>query len=61
MTQRKTSVAWVRERTILTKRPLFVDEVSADCCGERVPRGQRDIPTTVISVFYTGATTFCSK
>jgi hypothetical protein len=36
-----TSVTWVRERTILTKRPL-VGDVSANFCGERVPHGQHD-------------------
>jgi hypothetical protein len=36
------SVAWVREQTISTERPPLVSEVSANFCGERVPRGQRD-------------------
>jgi hypothetical protein len=30
---RTNSVSWVRERTILTYRPLFVGEVSANFCG----------------------------
>jgi hypothetical protein len=36
------SVAWVRERTILTEWPPLVGEVSANFCGNRVPRGQHD-------------------
>jgi hypothetical protein len=36
------SVAWVRERTIPTKRPPLVVEVSADFRGYRVPRSQCD-------------------
>jgi hypothetical protein len=36
------SVARVRELTIPTERPPLVGEVSANFCGERVPRGQRD-------------------
>jgi hypothetical protein len=36
------SVALVRKRTILTERPPLVDEVSANFCRQRVPRGQRD-------------------
>jgi hypothetical protein len=35
-------VVWVWEWTILTERPPLVVEVSADFCGYRVPRGQRD-------------------
>jgi hypothetical protein len=35
-------VAWVRERTIPTKWPPLVGEVSANVCGYRVLRGQRD-------------------
>jgi hypothetical protein len=34
-----------RKQTILTERPPLVGEVSANFCGYRVPRGQRDIPT----------------
>jgi hypothetical protein len=36
------SMALLRKRTILTERPSLVGEVSANFCGERVPRGQRD-------------------
>jgi hypothetical protein len=36
------SVALVRKRTILTERQQLVGEVSANFCGLRVPRGQRD-------------------
>jgi hypothetical protein len=36
------SVALVRERTIPTERPPLVSEVSANVCGHRVSRGQRD-------------------
>jgi hypothetical protein len=36
------SVAWVRERTIPTEWPPLVVEVSANFCGKRMPRGQRD-------------------
>jgi hypothetical protein len=32
----------VRERTIPTERPPLVGEVTANFCGSRVPRGQRD-------------------
>jgi hypothetical protein len=35
-------MALVRERTIPTERPLFVGEVSANFCGRRVFRGQRN-------------------
>jgi hypothetical protein len=35
------SVAWVCERTIPTERPPLVGEVSANLCGQRVPRGKR--------------------
>jgi hypothetical protein len=35
-------VAWVRKRTIPTERPPLVGEVSANFCGRRVSRGQRD-------------------
>jgi hypothetical protein len=34
-------------------RPLIVCEASANFCGLRVPRGQRDIPTAVFSDFLT--------
>jgi hypothetical protein len=32
----------VRERTMPTERPPLVGEVTANLCGFRVPRGQRD-------------------
>jgi hypothetical protein len=32
-TQKKHSMAWVREQTIPTERPPLVDEVSANFCG----------------------------
>jgi hypothetical protein len=32
----------VRERTIPTERPPLVGEVTANVCGYKVPRGQRD-------------------
>jgi hypothetical protein len=35
-------MAWVRERTIPIEQPALVGEVSADFCGLRVPRSQRD-------------------
>jgi hypothetical protein len=46
------SVAVVRKRTILTERPLLVGEVSANLCGKRVLRGQRnEYLRPLISVF----------
>jgi hypothetical protein len=36
------SVALVRKRTIPTERPPLLGEVSANFCGKRVSRGQRD-------------------
>jgi hypothetical protein len=44
------SVAWVRERTIPTERPPLVSEVSANLCGCRVPRGQRDGSTSYLYI-----------
>jgi hypothetical protein len=38
----RNSVAWVCERTTSTERLPLVGEVSANFCGKRVPRGQRD-------------------
>jgi hypothetical protein len=38
----KNFMTLVRERTIPTERPPLVGEVSANFCGERVSRGQRD-------------------
>jgi hypothetical protein len=35
-------VAWVRERTIPTERTSLVGEFSANFCGEKLRRGQRD-------------------
>jgi hypothetical protein len=37
------SLAWVRKRTMPTERLPLVGEVSANFCGWRVPRGQRDM------------------
>jgi hypothetical protein len=36
------SMVWVRERTIPIERPPLVGEVTANSCGKREPRGQRD-------------------
>jgi hypothetical protein len=56
------SVAIVRKRTIPTERPPLVGQVSANLCGLRVLRGQRnEFPRPLISVFYTGAATFSFK
>jgi hypothetical protein len=45
------SVALVREQTIPTERPPLVGEVSANVCGYRVSRGQRNgFPRSLISV-----------
>jgi hypothetical protein len=42
----------VRKRTIPTERPPLVGEVSANFCGQRVSRGQRNrFPRALISVF----------
>jgi hypothetical protein len=35
-------MAWVREWTMPTERPLLISKVSANFYGQRVPRGQRD-------------------
>jgi hypothetical protein len=49
---RMNSVALVRKRTIPTERPPHDDEVSANFCGYRVSRGQRNgSPQLLISVF----------
>jgi hypothetical protein len=46
------SVVLVRKRSIPTERPPLVGEVSADFCGYRVLRGQRnESPRPLISVF----------
>jgi hypothetical protein len=48
----KNSVAVVRKRTIPTERPPLVGEVSANLCGQRVLRGERnEFPRPLISVF----------
>jgi hypothetical protein len=45
-------VVLVAQRTIPTERPPHVGEVSADFCGQRVTRGQRNgSPRRLISVF----------
>jgi hypothetical protein len=44
--EQTNSVAWVRERTIPTKRPLLVGEASANFCGYNVPRGKWSYPVT---------------
>jgi hypothetical protein len=52
--KRETKTAWrlVRKRTIPPERPSLVDEVSANFCGWRVSRGQRNgFPRPLISVF----------
>jgi hypothetical protein len=46
------SVALVRKRTIPTTLPSHVGEVSANFCGRRVSRGQRNgSPRPLISIF----------
>jgi hypothetical protein len=46
------SVALVRKLTIPTERPPLNGEVSANFCGYRVSRGERNgSPRTLISVF----------
>jgi hypothetical protein len=55
------SVVLVRERTILTERPLLVGEVRANFCGWSVAWSVRRIPTAVCSVFETGAATLSFK
>jgi hypothetical protein len=47
------TVALARERTVPTKRPPLVGEVSANFCGWWVSRGQR-IHAATFSVFWTG-------
>jgi hypothetical protein len=50
--RKKNSVAVVRKRTIPTERPPFFGEVSANLCGYRVLRGERnEFPRPLISVF----------
>jgi hypothetical protein len=56
------SVALVRKRTIPNERLPLLGEVSANFCGKRVLRGQRnEFPRLLISVFYTAAATFSFK
>jgi hypothetical protein len=51
-TNKTNSVALVRKRTIPTERLSLVGEVSANFCGYRVSRGQRNgSPRQLISVF----------
>jgi hypothetical protein len=46
------SVVLVRKRTIQSVRPPRFGEVSANFCGERVSRGQRNkCPRPLISIF----------
>jgi hypothetical protein len=55
-------MVWVRERTISSERPPLVGEVIANFLrieGATWPAWR--IPTAVLSVFYTGATTFLSS
>jgi hypothetical protein len=40
--RKSNSVACVHDRTIQIERPPLIGEVSANFCGWRVPRGQRD-------------------
>jgi hypothetical protein len=50
--KKKNSVAVVRKQTIPTEWPPLVSEVSANLCGKRVLRGQRNkFPRPLISVF----------
>jgi hypothetical protein len=58
---KNNSVAWIRERTTPTEQQQLVDEVSANFCGQRVPRAAWRIPIAVFSVFYTGSVTFSYK
>jgi hypothetical protein len=51
--QATSSVASVRERTIPIERPQLVGEVSANFCGCRVLRGQRDVSPRPYSRFST--------
>jgi hypothetical protein len=60
--KKKPSRALARQRTMPTKRPPLVGEVSASFSGQRVSRGQRnESPRPLISVFKTGAATFLSS
>jgi hypothetical protein len=60
--KRNNSVALARKTTIPTERPPLVAEVSANFCGKRVLRAERnEFPLALISVFYTGVATFTFK
>jgi hypothetical protein len=48
----KEPVAWVRERSIPTERPPFVDEVSVNFCGYRVPCSKYNTDSKVCQFFY---------
>jgi hypothetical protein len=48
---KQNSVALVRKRTIPNERPPLVGEVSANFCGQRVSRGQRNGPPRQYSRF----------
>jgi hypothetical protein len=53
---------WVRKQFIVTERQSLVGEVSANICGWRVPRGERDGFLRPYSLFfYTEAATIYSK
>jgi hypothetical protein len=49
--QKTNSVAWVGERTIPTEQLPLVGEVSANFCGYRLPRAQRDVSLRPYSLF----------
>jgi hypothetical protein len=60
--KKKTSMVWVRERTIPTERPPLVGNVIANFLRiEGATWSAWRIPTAVFSVFYTGAATFLSS
>jgi hypothetical protein len=59
---KKDSVAWVRERTIPTERPLFVGKFSVNFLRiEGATWSAWRIPTDVFLAFWTGAAIFSSK
>jgi hypothetical protein len=61
-THKTNSVVLVRKRTIPTERPPHVGEVSANFCGYRVSRGQRNgSPRPYSRYFRPGAATFLFK
>jgi hypothetical protein len=51
MVQKKNSVTLARKRTIPTERPPLVREVSANFCGQRLSRGQRNGSLRPYSLF----------